>query len=160
MQKRALNKSTLRDIKGSFGRFFAILAITFLGVGFFSGVRITTPVMVHTILSIALHNKWDIQQLDVHNAFLNGCLTEEVYVAQPQGMTDPTFPNNVCRLQKAIYGLKQASRAWYQELCSFLLSLSFIMSYADTSLFILSCTSSIIYVLVYVDDLIITGSDS
>ena len=58
MQKRALNKSTLRDIKGSFGRFFAILAITFLGVGFFSGVRITTPVMVHTINELYKDNNF------------------------------------------------------------------------------------------------------
>ena len=58
MQKRALNKSTLRDIKGTFGRFFAILAITFLGVGFFSGVRITTPVMVHTINELYKDNNF------------------------------------------------------------------------------------------------------
>ena len=78
---------------------------------------------------------------------------------QPQGMTDPKFLNHVCRLQKAIYGLKQAPHAWYQELRSFLISLGFIISHADTSLFILSRNSSIIYFLVYVDDLIITGSD-
>ena len=120
---------------------------------------VINPVTVRTVLTIALHKKWDVRQLDVNNAFLNGRLTEEVYMAQPQGMRDPDFPNHVCCLQKAIYGLKQAPRAWYNELRAFLLSLGFHTSQSDTSLFVLTRGSSVTYFLVYVDDLLITGSD-
>ena len=66
---------------------------------------------------------------------------------------------HVCRLHKVISGLKQAPRAWYQELHTFLLSLGFVTSQADSSLFVYSCDSGRIYFLVYVDDMIIIGSD-
>ena len=79
---------------------------------------------------------------------------------QPQGMKDPTFPTHVCCLKKAIYGLKQAPRAWYDALRTFLLRLGFVTSRADTSLFILRRHSCTVYFLVYVNDLIITGSDA
>ena len=66
-------------------------------------------VIVRTLLSIALNSKWGIPQLDVNNVFLNGHLTEEVYMAQPQGMSNVDYPHYVCRLHKAIYGPKQAT---------------------------------------------------
>ena len=74
---------------------------------------VVNPVTVRTVLSIGLHHRRTVCQLDVNNTFLNGHLSEEVYIAQPQGMRDLKFPNHVCRLQKALYGLKQAPRAWY-----------------------------------------------
>ena len=114
---------------------------------------------VRTILSIALNCKWRILQLDVNNAFLNGYLMEEVYIAQSQGMRNAHYLHHVCRLHKAIYGLKQVLWAWYQALPTFLLRLSFITSNADSSLFVYSCSNALIYFLVYVDDLIITGND-
>ena len=81
-------------------------------------------------------------------------------MAQPQGMRNTDYLHHVCRLHKAIYGLKQAPRAWYQELRTFLLSLGFVTSRADLSLFVYSHGNALLYFLVYVDDLIITGSDS
>ena len=63
--------------------------------------------------------------MDVKSAFLNGKLSEEVYVAQPPRFPDPKFPNHVFRLEKALYGLKQAPRAWYDTLSTFLLSKGF-----------------------------------
>ena len=79
---------------------------------------------------------------------------------QPQGMRDPDYPDHVCRLLKAIYGLKQTPRAWYDTLRFLLLSLGFVMSRADTSMFILQRHHCTVFLLVYMDNLIITGSDS
>ena len=78
---------------------------------------------------------WTLKQLDVQNAFLHGILEEEFYMQQPPGYEDHRYPNHVCKLDKAIYGLKQAPRAWYARLCAKLVSLGFIPSKSDTSLF-------------------------
>ncbi|XP_040987785.1 uncharacterized mitochondrial protein AtMg00810-like, partial [Juglans microcarpa x Juglans regia] len=101
-----------------------------------------------------------LRQLDVKNAFLNGTLTDQVYMEQPPGYIDPRFPNHVCQLKKALYGLKQAPRAWFQSFSTFLIHLGFSCSRADTSLFIYHQKSNIIYLLLYVDDIIITGNNS
>ncbi|CAM8882756.1 unnamed protein product [Rhodiola kirilowii] len=79
---------------------------------------------------------------------------------QPPGYIDPRFPTHVCLLKKAIYGLKQAPRAWFQRFSSFLLKLGFSCSRADTSLFIFHQQSNLIYLLIYVDDIIVTGNNS
>ena len=110
------------------------------------------------VLDVAVSRGWPIQQLDVNNAFLQGTLEEEVYMDQPPGFIDADNPTHVCRLRKAIYGLKQAPRAWYTELRTFLLSLGFVNSLSDTSLFVLQQGSSFVYLLVYVDDILVTGN--
>ncbi|RVW25418.1 Retrovirus-related Pol polyprotein from transposon RE1 [Vitis vinifera] len=96
--------------------------------------------------------------LDVKNAFLHGFLNEEVYMEQPPGYTDPQFPQHVCRLKRALYGLKQAPRAWFHRFSSFLLKLGFHSSQADSSLFVYHSSLGTVYLLLYVDDMIITGS--
>ncbi|CAM8970236.1 unnamed protein product [Rhodiola kirilowii] len=115
---------------------------------------------VRTVLAIATMRKWPLHQLDVKNAFLNGVLDTPVYMAQPVGYKDPLHPDYVCCLRKAIYGLKQAPRAWFQRFSSYLSRLGFICSNADTSLFVYSRGSTLLYLLVYVDDIILTGNDS
>ena len=89
-----------------------------------------------------------------------GTLTDEVYMEQPQGFVDADRPHHVCRLREAIYGLKQAPRAWYIELKTFLIGSGFCNSASDTSLFILKKGQSVVYILVYVDDILVTGNDS
>ena len=79
-------------------------------------------------------------------------------MAQPS-MRNVEYPHHVYSLHKAIYGLKQARRAWYQELRTFLLSLGFVTSRSDSSLFVYSRSTTLICFLVYVNDLIITSSD-
>jgi hypothetical protein len=71
---------------------------------------------IHLVLSIAVSHGWRLQQLDMQNTFLHGVLEEEVYMRQPPGYEDKNSPHHVCRLDKAIYGLKQATRAWYSRL--------------------------------------------
>jgi len=115
---------------------------------------------VRLVFSIAVSRNWKIHQLDIHNAFLNGVLIEEVYMKQPPGFVDTTLPSHVCRLHKSLYGLKQAPRAWYIRLSDFLLSIGFLASKVDTSLFILSDGTNIFYLLIYVDDILLTGSNS
>jgi len=112
------------------------------------------------VFSIAVSRNWKIHQLDIHNAFLNGVLTEEVYMKEPRGFVDPTLPSHVCRLHKSLYGLKQAPRAWYTRLSDFLLSIGFLASKVYTFLFILSHGTNIFYLLVYVDDILLTGNNS
>lgn len=83
-----------------------------------------SPVAKHTtvrvILLLAASFDWPLRQLDVNNAFLHGTLTEEVYMSQPPDFVNETYPTHVCWLHKAIYGLKQAPLAWYEELKSFI----------------------------------------
>ena len=85
------------------------------------------------ILSIAVSNRWSLRQLDVQNTFLHGVLEEEVYMRQPPGYVDQTRPHWVCKLDKALYGPKQAPRAWYACLCGKLEALGFVSSKGDTS---------------------------
>jgi len=117
------------------------------------------PVTIREILTFAITHKWSLQQLDVNNAFLNGFLEEEVYRIQPPGF-ETSDKSLVCKLHEAIYGLKQAPRAWFERLKSTLLQFGFIDSKCDPSLFIYKTSSTIIYSLVYVDDIIVTGNSS
>jgi hypothetical protein len=112
---------------------------------------------IRIILSIAVSMGWSLRQLDVQNAFLHGFLEEEVYMRQPPGYEDEAKYNYVCKLDKALYGLKQAPRAWYSRLSAKLQSLGFSASKADTSLFFFNKGGVVIFVLIYVDDIIVAS---
>jgi hypothetical protein len=115
---------------------------------------------VRMVLSIVVSCDWPIQQLDVKNTFLHGTLTETVYCSQPIGFADPAHPDLVCCLKKSLYGLKQTPRAWYSWFASFLLSQGFAESKSDTSLFVFRRGSDTVYLLLYVDDIILTASST
>ena len=111
------------------------------------------------VLALAFNFQWPIKQLDIENAFLNWDLQEEVYMSQPPGFVDSNFPHYVCKLNKALYGLKQASRAWFHKLRIALLQYGFNSSRADSSLFFYHTKKDTIILLVYVNDILVTGSD-
>ena len=115
---------------------------------------------IRLVLSLAITRQWTIRQIDIQNAFLHGQLQEEVYMQQPQGYVHPDFPHHVCRIKKSLYGLKQAPRAWFSKLTETLLQLGFVGSKANTSLFTLHQTTFSIFILIYVDDIIITRTSS
>lgn len=79
---------------------------------------------------------------------------------QPPGYVDPHKPLHVCKLKKALYGLKQAPRAWFHRFSSFLISLGFNCSCANTSLFVFHRQNDLLYLLLYVDDIILTGNNA
>jgi hypothetical protein len=118
------------------------------------------PATVRVILSVALSQDWPVHQLDVKNAFLHGTLEETVYCVQPTGFVDPSHPGMVCRLNKSLYGLKQAPRAWHQRFASYLSSIGFVETKSDSSLFIYRWGSDTAYLLLYVDDIVLTASSS
>ncbi len=90
------------------------------GIDFFETYRpVVKPCTVKVVLSLTVMQSWSIRQLNVNNAFLNGELTEDVFMHQPAGFINSQYPSYVCKLSKALYGLKQAPRAWYDKLkCS------------------------------------------
>ena len=120
------------------------------------------PVSKHTtlrtLLSLVAALDLELRQLDVKTAFLNGELEEDIYMKQPPGY-ESGGPDMVCHLQRALYGLRQAPRAWYSKLKKVLEDIGFQASEADPGLFILHTKSGNTYMLVYVDDLLIAAKD-
>ena len=97
--------------------------------------------------------------MDVKSAFLNGHIMEVVYVQQPLGFEDNLYPNHVFKLQKALYGLKQTHRTWYKRLSKFLIEKEFQRGKVNTTLFINEKRKEILFVQVYVDDIIFCSTN-
>jgi len=114
---------------------------------------------VKLLLAYPCMCNFKLHQMDVKIAFLNGFLNEELYVSQPSGFEDPLYPNHVFKLKKALYGLKQAPRQWYERLSNFLLSKGYARGVVDKTFCIRKHESYVIFVQVYVDD-IIFGSNN
>ena len=111
---------------------------------------------IRLALAIAASRHWEVHHMDVKCSFLNGDLIEEIYMQQPQGFA--TDHSLVCRLRKSLYGIKQAPRAWYAKIDSFLLSLNFVRCKSDSNVYLKVINGSLMIIVLYVDDLLITGS--
>ncbi|GJX00195.1 putative ribonuclease H-like domain-containing protein [Tanacetum coccineum] len=109
---------------------------------------------IRIFLAFVSYMRFIVYQIDVKNAFLYGTIDEEVYVSQPPGFVDPKFPKKVYKVEKALYGLHQAPRAWYATLSTFLLKSGYRRGTIDKTLFIKKDKNDIMLVQVYVDDII------
>ncbi|KAI3693812.1 hypothetical protein L1987_76764 [Smallanthus sonchifolius] len=114
---------------------------------------VVKPTTIRTVLSLATSKAWPIHQLDVKNAFLHGHLNEMVYMFQPPGFTSSSHPKHVCKLNRSLYGLKP-----YQRFAGYISKCGFKSSICDTSLFIYKKGDQMAYLLLYVDDIILTAS--
>jgi hypothetical protein len=115
---------------------------------------------IRAIISLAASMGWNLHQMDVKTDSLNGTIEEEVYIEQPQGFEVHSRDTHVCRLKKALYGLKQAPRAWYARMDSYLTRLGFSKSHADPNIYYKVVNNAPMILLLYVDDLFITGEES
>ena len=115
---------------------------------------------VRLFISLAATHNWDLHQLDIKNAFLHGDLQEEVYMEQPPELVAQGEIGKVCRIQKSLYGLQQNPRAWFDKFSQAVEKFGLQKSKSDHSVFYRNSGSGIILLVVYVDDIVITESDS
>jgi len=120
---------------------------------------VVKPTTIRVVLSLAVSRGWSLHQLGVNNAFLYDILKEDVYTTQPPRFIDLSRSSHVCKLNKAIYSLKQAPRVWFHRMTCFLLSIGFVQSLANSSLFVFQLGCHTIYFLLYVDDIVVTSND-
>jgi Reverse transcriptase (RNA-dependent DNA polymerase) len=114
---------------------------------------------VRVLLSLAANLDWPLHQFDVKNAFLHGDLKEEIYMDIPPGYRYPEATRKVCKLEKALYGLKQSPRAWFGRFCQAMKSYGYTQSESDHTMFFKKNQGKITVLIIYVDDMIITGDD-
>lgn len=115
-------------------------------------------VTIRTTVALAASHQWQLHHMDVRTAFLHGILKETVYMTQPPGFEQPGQEHKVCRLLRSLYGLKQSPRAWYDRIDSALRDIGLHRSSYDPNLYYLHRNDHILIVMLYVDDLFITGS--
>ena len=115
---------------------------------------------VWILLSVAVSRSWPLYQLDIKNVFLHGDLQKEVYMDQPPGYVVTGSEHLVCQLRKALYGLKQSPHAWFDRFSAIVLRYGFQRSTYVHSVFVCHFSTGIVVLIVYVDDIIISGSDS
>ena len=113
---------------------------------------------IRILLDIAAHYDYEIWQIDVKTAFLNGNLSEEVYMIQPKGFTSKDS-NKVCKLQKSIYGLKQASRSWNIRFDETIKEFVFSQNVDEPCVYKKISGGAIVFLVLYVDDILIIGND-
>ena len=114
---------------------------------------------VRILLAIAAFFDYEIWQMDVKTVFLNGNVEEELYMMQPEGFVDPKDAGKVCKLQRSIYGLKQASRSWNLRFDEVIKEFGFVQTYGEACIYKKVSGSSIVFLVLYVDDILIIGND-
>ena len=114
---------------------------------------------IRILLAIAAYHDYEIWQMDVKTAFLNGFLEEEVYMSQPEGFISKNKPNQVCKLKKSIYGLKQASRSWNIRFDETIKRFGFIKNVDEPCVYKKTSGSAIVFLVLYVDDILLIGND-
>ena len=132
----------------------------FQGVGYndtFSPVAMLKSVRI--MLAIATFYDYEIWQMDVKTAFLNGFLEEELYMMQPEGFLDPKGANKVCKLQRSLYGLVQASRSWNKHFDSVIKAYGFIQTFGEACIYKKVSGSSVAFLILYVYDILLIGND-
>ena len=111
-------------------------------------------------MSLAANQDWPLHQFDVKNAFLHGGLEEEIYMDIPPGYTHQEQEKLVCKLERSLYGLKQSPRAWFEHFCKAMKNYNYTQSDSDHTLFYKHRQDKVTILIIYVDDMIITGDDS
>ncbi|KAJ9538531.1 hypothetical protein OSB04_031264 [Centaurea solstitialis] len=114
---------------------------------------------IRILMAISAYFNYEIWQMDVKTAFLNGKLTEDVYMQQPEGIVDPKNPNKVCKLLKSIYGLKQASRSWNLHFDERIKEFGFAKSEFEPCVYTKFSGSIVTFLVLYVDDILLIGND-
>nr|GFB52353.1 retrotransposon protein, putative, Ty1-copia subclass [Tanacetum cinerariifolium] len=113
---------------------------------------------IRILIAIAAYYDYEIWQMDVKTAFLNGYLNEEVYMEQPEGFVSPKYPNRVCKLKRSIYRLKQASRQWNKRFDDEIKKFGFTQNRDEPCVYIKASGSKITFLILYVDDILIMGN--
>ena len=114
---------------------------------------------IRILFAIAAYYDYEIWQMDVKTAFLNGHLLEDVYMVQPEGFVDKKHPNKVCKLKRSIYGLKQASRSWNLRFDEEITKYGFIKNEDDACVYMKTSGSIVTFLVLYVDDILLMGND-
>ncbi|GKB55785.1 retrotransposon protein, putative, ty1-copia subclass [Tanacetum coccineum] len=114
---------------------------------------------IRILIAIAAYYDYEIWQMDVKTAFLNGHLSEEVYMEQPEGFVNPKYPNRVCKLKRSIYGLKQASRQWNKRFDDEIKKFGFTQNRDEPCVYLKASGSNVTFLILYVDDILIMGNN-
>ena len=114
---------------------------------------------VRIMLAIAAFYDYEIRQMDVKIAFLNGFFKEELYMMQPEGFVNPKGTNKMCKLQRSIYGLVQASRSWNICFDEVIKAYGFIQTYNEACIYKKVSGISVAFLIFYVDDILLIGND-
>src|SRR3954462_13704536 len=114
---------------------------------------------IRILLAIAAFHDYEIWKMDVKTAFLNGNIDEELYMMQPEGFVDPKDADKVCKLQRSIYGLKQASWSWNLRFDQVIKSFGFIQNGKEACVYKKVSGSAISFLILYVDDILLIGND-
>ena len=114
---------------------------------------------IRLLLSVAGAFDFEVEQMDVKTTFLHGDLEEEIYMKQPEGFAVKGKKELVCKLKKSLYGLKQSPRKWDQKFDTFIRGFGFTRSKADQCVYFKLIGDRVIYLVLYVDDMLLVGND-